>query len=639
MRHTMRHTILVLAVMVMAIIVWSDTCIGAIKSDVENPAYVPGELLVKYKPSARAASTESYRTQWNIRTLKTFNAIGVQHVKLPEGMTIEAALEIYQDDPNVEYAEPNYYRYVDTTPNDVNYTKLWGLHNTGQEVDGTTGTPDADIDAPRAWHTNTGSSSVIVAVIDTGIDYRHPDLRDNLWTNIEEIPDNGLDDDGNGYVDDVYGWDFVYNDNDPIDVNGHGTHCAGTIAAKGDNTVGITGICWTAKIMSLQGFNTNGSGRTSDLIEAILYANRMGAHVINNSWGRSSFSTAERDAICASLAVVVCAAGNSGNDNDAQPYYPSSYTCANIIAVAATDQNDQLAPFSCYGATSVDVAAPGVNIYSTAPGSSQLVTIWSDDFEDGNLNSWATGGTNNTWAATTAGSSFGAYSLADSPGDPNCPYQSNTDSWVRAPALDLSSYNGAQLRFKLRGHSQQGHDYLYVESSADLFNWTEHRSFHGEIVFWGYYIIDLSEHDGKSEVYIRFRFYSDSSINCDGWYIDDVIITVLAPSYDGVYQYMEGTSMAAPHVAGIAALIKAYYSDLDNARIKAAIMDNVDYKSWLNDKIVSGGRANVGNAFPEPPTDLPPGPPDPDPPDPIDPPPGGGDSSGGGGCFIATTLH
>ena len=288
------------------------TLTPAFGSDAEDPAYVPGELLVKYKASIRAAAVGFYLNLYNIRTIKTFETIGAHHVKLPEGMTVEEALVIYQDDPDVVYAEPNYYRHINT--NDTNYNKLWGLHNTGQVVNGTTGTNDADIDAPEAWALSTGSSSVIVAVIDSGVDYRHPDLSPNLWTNTEEIPDNNIDDDGNGYIDDVYGWDFVYNDNDPMDVHGHGTHCAGTIAAKGNNSAGITGVCWTAKIMSLRALDGDGSGATSDLVDAILYANRMGAHVINNSWGGGGFSNSVRDAICASLAAVVCAAGNDGTE-------------------------------------------------------------------------------------------------------------------------------------------------------------------------------------------------------------------------------------------------------------------------------------------------------------------------------------
>jgi len=223
-----------------------------------GPAYVPGELLVKYKASIRVAAAEFYLNLYNIRTIKVFKT-GVHHVKLPEDMTVEEALVIYQDDPDVVYAEPNYRYHINVTPNDTHYNKLWGLHNTGQSVNGTSGTNDADIDAPEAWAITTGSSSVIVAVIDSGVDYRHPDLSPNIWINPGEIADDGIDNDSNGYIDDVYGWDFVYDDNDPMDVNGHGTHCAGTIAAAGNNSLGITGVCWTASIMVLRAGDAQGS--------------------------------------------------------------------------------------------------------------------------------------------------------------------------------------------------------------------------------------------------------------------------------------------------------------------------------------------------------------------------------------------
>ena len=334
--------------------------------------YVPGELLIKYKPEVRSATAAYYQTQYEVTTMKSFNAIGVDHVKLPQTMTVEGALEVFQSDPNVEYAEPNYYQYATGTPNDALFGLLWGMHNTGQTVNGTAGIPDADIDAPEAWDITTGSSSVVVAVVDSGVSTLSVvnDLSGNIWSNPGEIPENGIDDDSNGYVDDVVGWDFVFDDNSPNDANGHGTHVAGTVAAVGNNSTGVTGVSWSTKIMALRFLDARGSGSTEDAISAILYANAKGAHVINNSWGGGGYNQSLKDAIDASSAVVVCAAGNGGSDligddNDAVPFYPSSYTSSNLIAVAATDQNDNRASFSNYGPTSVDVAAPGVNILST----------------------------------------------------------------------------------------------------------------------------------------------------------------------------------------------------------------------------------------------------------------------------------
>jgi len=561
-------------------------------------AYVSDELLVKYRPSVRAATSRYYRIQWGIFTLRTFKSIGSQHVKLPKDMTVEEAIEVYKNDPAVEYAEPNYYRYVTATPDDTDFQELWGLHNTGQDVNGTSGTDDADIDAPEAWDITTGSSDVVVAVIDSGVDYNHPDLTDNIWTNPGEIAGNSSDDDGNTYVDDIRGWDFVDNDNAPMDSHYHGTHVAGTIAAAGNNSIGVTGVCWTAKIMPLRFGNAFGVGTDADAITAIEYANANGAHVINNSWGGPGFSQALKDAIDASSAVVVCAAGNAGTDNDSTPDYPASYTSSNIIAVAATDQHDNRTSFSNYGATSVDVAGPGTNIYSCEPGRQ---TVWSDDFDDNDISDWTTGGLKNTWGTTDSLSSSPSYSLTDSPA---AVYQNGTNSWATAPVLNLSSYSGAKLEFKLRGVSESYYDLLYVQSSSDGSSWTNQDILIGSTVYseisgtssgnWLSASVDLGAYDGNSTVYIRFLFTSDYSFTYDGWYIDDVTVTAASSSYNGTeYQYLEGTSMAAPHVAGLAALIKAMKPLLTNTEIKAAIENTADTRSSLSGMVATGGRVNA----------------------------------------------
>ncbi len=320
------------------------------------PAFVPGELLVKFRPAVRREAAAEYKAWFDISTRRTFAINGYQHVKLPEGVDVDEALELYLSDPDVEHAEPNYIVYADVQPLDPDFDQLWGLHNTGQNVNGINGTHDADIDAPEAWDVTTGSSDVVVAVIDSGVDVNHPDLAANMWINPGETAGNGEDDDGNGYIDDINGWDFYIDDNDPRDAHGHGTHVAGTIAAAGKaegdggaDPVGITGVSWSAKIMVLRFLDAWGLGSTSNAIAAIEYANDMGADVINNSWGGGGYNQALKDAIDASDAVVVCAAGNSGWNTDSFPHYPSSYSSANIIAVAASDQNDNRASFFIVG--------------------------------------------------------------------------------------------------------------------------------------------------------------------------------------------------------------------------------------------------------------------------------------------------
>lgn len=584
--------------------------VQSILSRMDRGKYKEGEILVKFRSGVVATQALKTHQAVGASVLTRFNIVpNLKHVKLPEEMSVKNAIINYMSDPNVEYAEPNYIVSITATPKDTYFSQLWGLQNTGQTVNGTAGTADADIDGLEAWDVQTGSSSVVIAVIDTGVDYNHPDLSANIWTNTGETScTDGIDNDGNGYVDDCRGWDFYNNDNNPMDDNSHGTHVAGTIAAVGNNGVGIVGVNWTAKIMPLKFLSGLGSGSTSDAILAIQYANNKGAHIHNNSWSGSGFSQSLKDAIDASSAVVVAAAGNDGTNNDTTPVYPCSYTSSHIICVAATDQNDNLASFSNYGATSVDVGAPGVNIYSAKPGRQ---TVWSDNFDDGLISDWTTGGTNNTWNVTTLQKSSGTHSLTDSP---SANYQNNTNSWARSPVINLSSHSATMLTFKLRGQSESDFDILYVEGSADLSTWTPLAIGIGADIYsgisgttsgsWVSASVALGPYDGRSTVYIRFRFVTNSSVVYDGWYIDDV--TVTSATVSDTYQFLDGTSMAAPYVAGLAGLIKARDSTLTNLQIKDIILNNVDSKASLSGKVLTGGRINAQNAlgFPAPPSGL-----------------------------------
>jgi subtilisin family serine protease len=335
-----------------------------------RPEYLPDEVLVKFKDGISQKSIDSIVQQINGKIIRKFRIIPVLQLKIPTD-TVQQVINLLKGMPEVEYAEPNYLRYLDAIPNDTRFSEMWGLNNTGQ----TGGTPDADIDAVEAWDITTGNANLVVADIDSGMDMTHPDLAANVWTNPGEIPGNGIDDDGNGYIDDAHGWDFAWDDNDPSDSDvicgGHGTHTSGTIGARGNNGIGVTGINWNVKIMPLKVFRTYFfvlcSATSSDIISAIEYATMMGVRVSNNSYGSSSYSQAEFDAIQASRSVFVAAAGNEGTNNDIAPSYPASYDLNNIISVAATDHNDALASFSNYGVTSVDLVAPGVNILSTTP--------------------------------------------------------------------------------------------------------------------------------------------------------------------------------------------------------------------------------------------------------------------------------
>ena len=332
-----------------------------------------GQLIVKFTPGVRFQAMEVAHAALGTTVVKTSAFTGVQLVQLPAGAddaaAMEAAIAQYRAwTDQIEYVEPNYELYFLAPPNDALFNNLWGLHNTGQ----TGGTPGADINVMPVWDAGyTGSRDVVVAVIDSGVDYTHPDLQANMWVNTGEIPDNGIDDDGNGFVDDVYGYDFANNDGDPQDDVGHGTHCAGTVGAVGDNMIGVAGVNWNVRLMALKIGGQDGIF-TMDAISGIEYAVQMGAHISNHSWGVYGYSEALYDACRRALAaghLLVCAAGNEMNDNDG-PWqsYPASYDLPNILAVAATDHNDEIAWFSNYGATTVDVGAPGVDIWSTIPG-------------------------------------------------------------------------------------------------------------------------------------------------------------------------------------------------------------------------------------------------------------------------------
>ena len=258
----------------------------------------------------------------------------------------------------VVYAEPDHVVRQTAVPNDPLLSYEWDM---------------SAIRAPEAWDVTTGSPQVTVAVVDTGIDASHPDLSPNLWTNPGESgagrDTNGLDDDGDGLIDDVHGWDFVDGDAQPDDGNGHGTHVSGTIAARGDDGVGVAGVTWSTAIMPLRVLGDDGSGYVSDVVTAYAYAASSGARLVNASLGGGSYSRAEHDAIAAAPnTLFVVAAGNDGADDDATPEYPCDYDLANVVCVAASDRDDTLASFSNYGTTNVDLAAPGVDIASTWPG-------------------------------------------------------------------------------------------------------------------------------------------------------------------------------------------------------------------------------------------------------------------------------
>jgi len=346
--------------------------------------YAKDSVIVRFRTAPSASTLRKSMARVN-GTIEDRNGDGVfdrfAHllggqlavVRLADHADVDAAIAALRQDPDVLYAERNYVVQALAAPDDPRFPELYGLNNDGQ----TGGTPDADIDAVEAWDTSVGSSDVVVGVIDTGVDYTHEDLAANMWVNPGEIPGNGIDDDGNGVIDDVHGFNALNGSGDPYDDYFHGTHCAGTIGAVGNNGVGVAGVNWDTQIMAIKFIDSSGFGTVEGAIASIDYAIAqrnagVNLRVLSNSWTIfGEFSQALLDAITSAGdagMLFVAAAANDSSNNDVFPNYPSSYDAPSIVAVAATDQNDALAWFSNYGATSVDLGAPGVDVLSTTPG-------------------------------------------------------------------------------------------------------------------------------------------------------------------------------------------------------------------------------------------------------------------------------
>jgi thermitase len=363
----------------------------AASSNSELSDRVPGEWIVRVSEDVLAKKSLSQQDAWirsllhgveikNLRSLRTDSALKV--IRLQPNAKSENAIRALAEQEGVVRVEPNwiYRTQVASEPNDSDYGQLWGMKNVGQaDSAGQVGTAGADINVTPVWQRGfTGSRKIVVAVIDSGVSWTHPDLVDNLYTNTREIPGNGIDDDRNGFVDDVHGWNFstTPSNNNSEDDNQHGTHCAGTIGATGDNGLGVVGVNWEVSILPIKFLSAQGSGTTEGGIESVNYARLMGVDVMSNSWGGGGYSeelklTIEkaRDA----GILFVAAAGNNGTNNDLKPTYPADYAVDNILTVGATNNRDYLATFSNFGPTAVDVTAPGVKILSTVPGGAYRV--------------------------------------------------------------------------------------------------------------------------------------------------------------------------------------------------------------------------------------------------------------------------
>ncbi len=548
-----------------------------------RPTMVEGEILVTFKSTLSSSNVDDMVNGMGVITAKKVGKKNVRLVKFSGNMSVQQAVNSFAADSNIVAAQPNYLYYPNAVPNDSSYGQVWAHKNTGQTITNGSyltnnpGSAGSDMDTELAWDEITDCSAIIVAVIDTGINYTHQDLASNMWT-------------GNTNS----GWDFVDDDNDPMPVDGqiHGTHVAGTIGARGNNSVGVTGVCWQIQIMALRALGSTG-GTTSGIIQAIEFAVDNGAHIINMSLGGGGdFDSLFSDSITYARdrdVVVVVAAGNEANDNDtANASWPCNFTQDNLVCVAALDQAYALADFSNTGTTSVDVGAPGVNILSTWPGGVNTVrsTGWTQSGSG-----WAT--TDSCTRIT--GSPVALFNPINWCTTPNSTYANNTDSTI-SKYFPLNDLLGAEFSAKAIINTEAGYDFVRAyaranggnpDSTTPLFSFSGTAA--GEISF-------SLENCLTRFCTVGFRLTSDSSVVGSGLALFDMEIQKIEYN-SSTYESINGTSMASPNVAGIAALLRAYnpgYSYLDTVN---AILGSGEDTASLVGTTTTGKAVNAMGAL------------------------------------------
>lgn len=643
------------------------------------PASRPDEMILKYKPGVTITEAAAIRGSVKAQTVRKFGN-GAELVKLPKGSSVLAAAASLKRGGKVEYAEPNYVvRKLELTPTDGFMDFLWGMKNTGANLPWDTGTSGVDIKATHAWEITTGDPDLVIGVIDTGIDFDHPDLQQNAWVNHGEFCGDGQDNDQNGYIDDCNGFDFFHWDGtvydpEPIDENFdgvtdyytdlHGTHVAGTIAAA-MNDFGVVGVAPDVKVMSLKFLGPDGSGDVAGAIAAIDYAAQQGVRILNNSWGGYAYSQALADAIAARPEILfVAAAGNEAFDmDDADPSTPVSYPggldMPNILTVAAVDNDGNLAEFSNYGALKVDVAAPGVDILSSGPalrhagagvanhgfnykslylgfGLSDLATADRAPFLQRALSELGVGTADPIYVVLDDESSIDS--------------QGTTYPAVK-PALEAALTGYTNVTYQPVLAAEDGpilnaaitpvviwatgyamglnHPEMKTLSDNDLSNIDQYLQSGGRLLLMGQDALLYSENSPVVTQRMGVKFLSEgdprmtlAGVTYTGFdgvtytlaapqgqhYRDSVTATAgvsgarevltWTPDDDGeAFWFMGGTSMASPHVAGVAALLKTANPDWTTQQLKSRIMSTVNVRDNLRGKMVEPGIVDAFRAL------------------------------------------
>jgi subtilisin family serine protease len=564
---------------------------------------VPGELLVRFESSAGGSERGLARRSAKVKAKREMRLRGAQLVATESGQSVRAAITALERSPHVLYAEPNWiFRATSTTPDDAEFGNLWGLDNIGQSIEGIFGLADKDIDAVEGWDIIKDAPSTVVAVADTGVRYDHPDLDGNIWSNPGETVNGADDGDPGALVDDVRGWDFIDGDNNPTDLQQHGTHVAGTIAAEGNNAFGITGVAWGAQIMPVRVLNEDGSGTYQAIADGFDYAGDMGAQVLNASLGGGGDGATGQffaDVIVQHPnTLYVVAAGNDANNNDTSARYPCNTPGANLICIAATDNKDALATFSNFGAAQVDLGAPGVGIRSTVPKVAQ--TGFADDFETG-MDGWSsTGSTGGTWSLFTI-PSYPSVFLGENPTDATYEFDNNENIIIATGAYNLAGKSGCVLAYSLYHDFDDGKDGLLVETSPNGSTWTARDQYTGNNGAVKSYQTNLKA-DGQS-VLVRFRTLADNTIGAmppGGWFgslLDNVRVTCAAVPDATSFAFFNGTSMATPNVAGVATLLFGAKPAATVADVRGWLLNSGESIPSLLGKTVTGKRLNLQSAL------------------------------------------
>jgi subtilisin family serine protease len=538
--------------------------------------YVEGEVLVRFNATQTLVTAQEVAARHGLTLVRHFGWLSAhegQVIGLLRSTTQNTAglLAELKSEPAITFAEPNYLRWATDLrlPNDPQFGQLWGLQNTGQSVNGFGGAPKADVGFLKAWGlTRATTNEIVVGVIDTGIDPTHPDLTNNLWINPGESPGNGVDDDANGYPDDVHGYDFALGTGTLTDSGFHGTHVAGTVAASGNNGIGVVGVDFQAHLMALKVSADGTSLDTAAIVEATQYATMMKARgvnvvALNASYGGGSASSIEISSIQAAggAGIVFCAAaGNESANNDTTLQYPASYRLPNMIVVAASDQNDALASFSNYGATTVDLAAPGVNVLSCLPvdqaGELSYVRQSTNVFAADAL---TFSGLTSTSGVTGTIYYCGLGNPADFPAA-----VSNNIALIQRGTLLFSEKVANAMAAGAR--------------AAIIFN-NAAGNFLGTLGSANNYIpaVSLSQADGQALQAVLP--------------VTGTVVNVPDPTQ--IYQFLNGTSMAAPHVSGaVAFAARNFPSESVSQRIQR-ILTNVTPVPALAGKTTTAGRLNL----------------------------------------------